>query len=102
MLEVNAMGEVAAQPWRSSFGGREKISPSRSTLICSGLAELALADKPGGAVVALWRPDDGFDPGPGQSNPGLIRTFFSKLITTQKEYDALFSNPEQAAAVTGR
>ena len=57
------------------------------------MAEQALADKPGGAVVAL-------DPKDGAilalaSKPGFDPNFFSKLITTQKEYDALFSNPKK-------
>ncbi len=90
MLEVNAMGEV-----QRNLGDRPS-QPGRDLTLTLDLdlqkaAETALANKPGGAVVAL-------DPKDGAilalaSKPGFDPNFFSKLITTQKEYDALFFNP---------
>ena len=92
MLEVNAMGEV-----QRNLGDRPS-QPGRDLTLTLDLdlqrvAEQALADKPGGAVVAL-------DPKDGAilalaSRPGFDPNFFSKLITTQEEYDALFSNPSK-------
>ncbi|MEB3246678.1 MAG: penicillin-binding protein 2 [Synechococcus sp.] len=90
MLEVNAMGEV-----QRNLGDRPSVAGRDLTLTLDldlqRAAEQALADKPGGAVVAL-------DPKDGSilalaSKPGFDPNFFSKLITTQKEYDALFFNP---------
>ena len=90
MLEVNAMGEV-----QRNLGDRPSKAGMDLTLTLDldlqRVAEQALADKPGGAVVAL-------DPRDGAvlalaSKPGFDPNFFSKLITTQKEYDALFANP---------
>ena len=92
MLEVNAMGEV-----QRNLGDRPSEAGKDLTLTLDldlqRAAETALADKPGGAVVAL-------DPKDGAilalaSKPGFDPNFFSKLITTQKEYDALFSNPKK-------
>ena len=92
MLEVNAMGEV-----QRNLGDRPSVAGQDLTLTLDldlqQVAETALADKPGGAVVAL-------DPKDGAilalaSKPGFDPNFFSKLITTQKEYDALFSNPKK-------
>ena len=92
MLEVNAMGEV-----QRNLGDRPS-QPGRDLALTLDLdlqrvAEQALADKSGGAVVAL-------DPKDGAilalaSRPGFDPNFFSKLITTQEEYDALFSNPSK-------
>ena len=92
MLEVNAMGEV-----QRNLGDRPSESGQDLTLTLDldlqRAAEQALADKPGGAVVAL-------DAKTGAvlalaSKPGFDPNFFSKLITTQKEYDALFLNPNK-------
>ena len=92
MLEVNAMGEV-----QRSLGDRPSVAGRDLTLTLDldlqRAAEKALADKPGGAVVAL-------DPSNGAilalaSKPTFDPNFFSKLITTQKEYDQLFSNPSK-------
>jgi len=90
MLEVNAMGEV-----QRSLGDRPSVAGKDLTLTLDldlqKVAEQALADKPGGAIVAM-------DPRTGAvlalaSKPNFDPNFFSKLVTTQKEYDALFSNP---------
>ncbi|MGB1622034.1 MAG: penicillin-binding protein 2 [Synechococcus sp.] len=90
MLEVNAMGEV-----QRYLGDRPSVAGQDLTLTLDldlqRVAEQVLADKPGGAVIAL-------DPRDGAvlamaSKPTFDPNFFSKLITTQKEYDALFSNP---------
>ena len=92
MLEVNAMGEV-----QRNLGDRPSVAGKDLTLTLDldlqRAAEQVLADKPGGAVVAL-------DPNDGAilalaSKPTFDPNFFSKLITTQKEYDALFSNPRK-------
>ena len=90
MLEVNAMGEV-----QRYLGDRPSVAGKDLTLTLDldlqRTAEQVLADKPGGAVIAL-------DPRDGAllamaSKPTFDPNFFSKLITTQREYDALFSNP---------
>ena len=90
MLEVNAMGEV-----QRYLGDRPSVAGKDLTLTLDldlqRTAEHVLADKPGGAVIAL-------DPRDGAllamaSKPTFDPNFFSKLITTQREYDALFSNP---------
>ncbi len=90
MLEVNAMGEV-----QRYLGDRPSVAGKDLTLTLDldlqRTAERVLADKPGGAVIAL-------DPSDGAllamaSKPTFDPNFFSKLITTQREYDALFSNP---------
>ena len=90
MLEVNAMGEV-----QRYLGDRPSVAGKDLTLTLDldlqRTAERVLADKPGGAVIAL-------DPRDGAllamaSKPTFDPNFFSKLITTQREYDALFSNP---------
>ena len=90
MLEVNAMGEV-----QRYLGDRPSVAGKDLTLTLDldlqRTAEQVLADKPGGAVIAL-------DPRDGAllamaSKPNFDPNFFSKLITTQREYDALFSNP---------
>ncbi|MDC0277792.1 penicillin-binding protein 2 [bacterium] len=92
MLEVNAMGEV-----QRHLGDRPSVAGKDLTLTLDldlqKMAEQALADKPGGAIVAM-------DPRNGAilalaSNPNFDPNFFSKLFTTQKEYDALFSNPKK-------
>ncbi len=92
MLEVNAMGEV-----QRNLGDRPSVAGKDLTLTLDldlqRAAELALADKSGGAVVAL-DPEDGSILALA-SKPGFDPNFFSKLITTQKEYDALFSNPNK-------
>ena len=90
MLEVNAIGEV-----QRYLGDRPSVAGKDLTLTLDldlqRTAERVLADKPGGAVIAL-------DPSDGAllamaSKPTFDPNFFSKLITTQREYDALFSNP---------
>ena len=92
MLEVNAMGEV-----QRHLGDRPSVAGKDLTLTLDldlqKVAEQALADKPGGAIVAM-------DPRTGAilalaSKPTFDPNFFSKLVTTQKEYDALFSNPKK-------
>ena len=92
MLEVNAMGEVQRNLGdRPSQAGKDLVLTLDLDL--QRVAEQALADKPGGAVVAL-------EAATGAvlalaSRPSFDPNFFSKLITTQKEYDALFSNPKK-------
>ena len=92
MLEVNAMGEVQRNLGdRPSQAGMDLVLTLDLDL--QRVAEQALADKPGGAVVAL-------EAATGAvlalaSRPSFDPNFFSKLITTQKEYDALFSNPKK-------
>ena len=92
MLEVNAMGEV-----QRHLGDRPSVAGKDLTLTLDldlqMAAEQVLADKPGGAIVAM-------DPRTGAllalaSKPHFDPNFFSKLVTTQKEYDALFSNPRK-------
>ncbi|QNI80937.1 transpeptidase involved in septal peptidoglycan synthesis (peptidoglycan synthetase precursor) [Synechococcus sp. RS9907] len=92
MLEVNAMGEVQRNLGdRPSQAGKDLVLTLDLDL--QRVAEQALADKPGGAVVAL-------EAATGAvlalaSRPSFDPNFFSKLMTTQKEYDALFSNPKK-------
>ena len=92
MLEVNAMGEV-----QRNLGDRPSESGQDLTLTLDldlqRAAEQALADKPGGAVVALEAKTGAVLT--LASKPGFDPNFFSKLITTQKEYDALFLNPKK-------
>ncbi|RCL58692.1 MAG: penicillin-binding protein 2 [Synechococcus sp. MED-G69] len=92
MLEVNAMGEV-----QRNLGDRPSESGQDLTLTLDldlqRAAEQALADKPGGAVVALEAKTGAVLA--LASKPGFDPNFFSKLITTQKEYDALFLNPKK-------
>ena len=92
MLEVNAMGEV-----QRYLGDRPSVAGQDLTLTLDLdlqlAAEQALADKKGGAIVAM-------DPRTGAilalaSKPNFDPNFFSKLVTTQKEYDQLFSNPRK-------
>ena len=92
MLEVNAMGEV-----QRYLGDRPSVAGKDLTLTLDldlqQAAEQALADKRGGAIVAM-------DPRTGAilalaSKPNFDPNFFSKLVTTQKEYDQLFSNPRK-------
>ena len=89
MLEVNAMGEV-----QRNLGDRPSVAGMDLTLTLDlemqRAAEQALSDKPGGAIVAM-------DPRTGAiramaSRPSFDPNFFSKLVTTQKEYDQLFSS----------
>ena len=92
MLEVNAMGEV-----QRNLGDRPS-EPGQDLTLTLDLdlqraAEQALADKPGGAVVALEAKTGAVLA--LASKPGFDPNFFSKLITTQKEYDALFLNPNK-------
>ena len=92
MLEVNAMGEV-----QRNLGDRPSVAGKDLTLTLDldlqSAAESALADKRGGAIVAM-------DPRTGAilalaSKPNYDPNFFSKLVTTQKEYDQLFANPRK-------
>ncbi|MGC6482921.1 MAG: penicillin-binding protein 2 [Synechococcus sp.] len=92
MLEVNAMGEV-----QRNLGDRPSVPGKDLTLTLDldlqQVAEQALADKPSGAIVAM-------DARTGAilamaSKPTFDPNFFSQLVTTQKEYDQLFSNPRQ-------
>ena len=92
MLEVNAMGEV-----QRNLGDRPS-EPGRDLTLTLDLdlqrvAEKVLADKPGGAIVALNASDGAVLA--LASKPGFDPNFFSKLIMTQKEYDALFANPSK-------
>jgi len=90
MVEVNAMGEI-----QRILGDRpSKAGKDLRTTLDLDLqraAEQVLKDKPGGAIVAL-------DPANGAilalaSRPTFDPNFFSKSVTTQKEYDALFNSP---------
>jgi penicillin-binding protein 2 len=98
MLEVNAMGEV-----QRNLGDRPSESGKdlRLTLDLDlqRAAEQALADKPGGAVVALEAKTGAVLA--LASKPGFDPNFFSKLITTQKEYDALFFKSQKAPPESG-
>ena len=92
MLEVNAMGEV-----QRNLGDRPS-EPGRDLTLTLDLdlqrvAEKVLADKPGGAIVALNASDGAVLA--LASKPGFDPNFLSKLIMTQKEYDALFANPSK-------
>ena len=92
MLEVNAMGEVQRNLGdRPSQAGKDLVLTLDLDL--QRVAEQALADKPGGAVVALEAVTGAVLA--LASRPSFDPNFFSKLITTQKEYDALFSNPKK-------
>ncbi|WP_390129198.1 penicillin-binding protein 2 [Synechococcus sp. HIMB2401] len=92
MLEVNAMGEVQRNLGdRPSQAGKDLVLTLDLDL--QRAAEQALADKPGGAVVALKAATGAVLA--LASRPSFNPNFFSKLITTQKEYDALFSNPKK-------
>ena len=79
MLEVNAMGEV-----QRNLGDRPSESGQDLTLTLDldlqRAAEQALADKPGGAVVALEAKTGAVLA--LASKPGFDPNFFSKLITT--------------------
>ena len=86
------MGEV-----QRNLGNRPSIAGRDLTLTLDLELQLAaeqtLLNKPGGAIVAL-------DPRDGSilaiaSKPGFDPNFFSKPVTTQKEYDQLFSNPHK-------
>ncbi|QCH14930.1 penicillin-binding protein 2 [Synechococcus sp. CB0101] len=90
MVEVNAMGEI-----QRILGDRpSKAGKDLHTTLDLDLqraAEEVLKDKPGGAIVAL-------NPANGAilalaSRPTFDPNFFSKSVTTQKEYDALFNSP---------
>jgi penicillin-binding protein 2 len=90
MVEVNAMGEI-----QRILGDRpSKAGKDLQTTLDLDLqraAEQVLKDKPGGAIVAL-------NPANGAilalaSRPTFDPNFFSKSVTTQKEYDALFNSP---------
>jgi penicillin-binding protein 2 len=90
MVEVNAMGEI-----QRILGDRpSKAGKDLHTTLDLDLqraAEQVLKDKPGGAIVAL-------NPANGAilalaSRPTFDPNFFSKSVTTQKEYDALFNSP---------
>lgn len=90
MVEVNAMGEI-----QRILGDRpSKAGKDLQTTLDLDLqraAEEVLKDKPGGAIVAL-------NPANGAilalaSRPTFDPNFFSKSVTTQKEYDALFNSP---------
>ena len=92
MLEVNANGEV-----QRYLGDRPSKAGKDLTLTIDldlqRAAEKALADKRGGAIVAM-------NPTTGAilamaSKPNFDPNFFSKLITTQQEYDALFQSPSK-------
>ena len=92
MLEVNANGEV-----QRYLGDRPSKAGKDLTLTIDldlqRAAEKALADKRGGAIVAM-------NPTTGAilamaSKPNFDPNFFSKLITTQQEYDALFKSPNK-------
>ena len=92
MLEVNAMGEV-----QRHLGDRPSVAGKDLTLTLDldhqKTAEQALADKPGGAIVAMDHRNGAILA--LASKPNFDPNFFSKLVTTQKEYDALFSNPKK-------
>jgi penicillin-binding protein 2 len=90
MVEVNAMGEIQRILGdRPSKAGKDLVLTIDLQL--QRAAEEALKDKRGGAIVAL-------NPKTGAilamaSRPNFDPNFFSKSVTTQAEYDALFSSP---------
>lgn len=90
MVEVNAMGEIQRILGdRPSKAGKDLLTTLDLDL--QRAAEQVLKDKPGGAIVAL-------NPANGAilalaSRPTFDPNFFSKSVTTQKEYDALFNSP---------
>jgi penicillin-binding protein 2 len=90
MVEVNAMGEI-----QRILGDRpSKAGKDLQTTLDLDLqraAEQVLKDKPGGAIVAL-NPVNGAILALA-SRPTFDPNFFSKSVTTQKEYDALFNSP---------
>jgi len=90
MVEVNAMGEI-----QRVLGDRpSKAGKDLQTTLDLDLqraAEEVLKDKPGGAIVAL-NPTNGAILALA-SRPTFDPNFFSKSVTTQKEYDALFNSP---------
>ena len=92
MLEVDAMGKV-----QRDLGNRPSIAGHDLTLTLDldlqRIAEQMLLDKPGGAIVALDSHDGAILA--LASRPGFDPNFFSKLVTTQKEYDRLFSSHQK-------
>ena len=94
MLEVNAMGEV-----QRNLGDRPSESGQDLTLTLDlDLQQRCRAQRWRTNLEGLLWPleaKDGRCTGAWQVSLALIQTFFSKLITTQKEYDALFSNPKK-------
>ena len=92
MVEVNAMGEIQRVLGdRPSKAGKDLVVTLDLPL--QRAAEAALKGKPGGAIVAL-------NPRTGAilalaSRPTFDPNFFSKTVTTQREYDALFASPSK-------
>lgn len=92
MVEVNAMGEIQRILGdRPSKAGKDLVLTIDLQL--QRAAEDALKDKRGGAIIAL-------NPKTGAilamaSRPNFDPNFFSKLVTTQGEYDALFNSPSK-------
>ena len=92
MVEVNAMGEIQRILGdRPSKAGKDLVLTIDLQL--QRAAEDALKDKRGGAIVAL-------NPKTGAilamaSRPNFDPNFFSKQVTTQAEYDALFNSPSK-------
>ncbi len=90
MVEVNAMGEIQRILGdRPSKAGKDLLTTLDLEL--QRAAEQVLKGKPGGAIVAL-------NPANGAilalaSRPTFDPNFFSKSVTTQQEYDALFNSP---------
>ena len=90
MVEVNAMGEIQRILGdRPSKAGKDLYTTLDLDL--QRAAEQVLKDKPGGAIVAL-NPTNGAILALA-SRPTFDPNFFSKSVTTQKEYDALFNSP---------
>ncbi len=92
MLEVDALGTV-----QRSLGIKSPVAGRDLSLTLDfdlqEAAEKALEGKVGGAIVAL-------DPRNGAiramaSRPTFDPNFFSKLVTTKKEYDNLFLSPNR-------